>query len=143
MSYSSTSLPFEIESPKAAYVFKSQRDVLTDLLQHNLPNIASKLYTKSIISMTSLAEAMNQVNIASVRTVSLLSAVENKIRAEPHVFTEFVQILESEPSLVSQAHRLVEEYIHGMCALFLTIAGPVFAQSEPAPPPPPPPPLFQ
>ena len=112
--YSSTHLPSDIEPLKAADVFKSQRDVLTDLLQHNLPNIASKLYTKSIISATALAEAMNQVHVANVRTVSLLSVVEDKIRAEPHVFTEFVKILESEPTLRLQANELVKKYRHGM-----------------------------
>ena len=77
--HSSTHLPSDIEPGKAADAFKSRRDVLTDQLQHDLPNIASKLYTKSIISAATLAEAMNQVNIASVRTVSLLSVVEDKI----------------------------------------------------------------
>ena len=57
---------------------------------------------------------MNQVHIASVRTVSLLSVVEDKIRAEPHMFTEFVKILESEPTLRSQANELVKLYRHGM-----------------------------
>ena len=57
---------------------------------------------------------MNQVHIASVRTVSLLSVIEDKIRAEPHVFTEFVKILESEPTLRSQASELVKKYSHGM-----------------------------
>ena len=56
---------------------------------------------------------MNQVNIASVRTVSLLSAVEDKIRAEPHVFTKFVEILKSEPTLRSQAEDLLREYHYG------------------------------
>ena len=84
------------------------------LLQSDLPNIANKLYSKSIISAAALEEAINQVHIASVRTVSLLSVVEDKIRAEPHVFTEFVKILESEPTLRSQANELVTKYCHGM-----------------------------
>ena len=57
---------------------------------------------------------MNQVHIANVRTVSLLSVVEDKIRAEPPVFTEFVKILESEPTLKLQANELVKKYRHGM-----------------------------
>ena len=80
--------------------------------------MASKLYTKSIISAAALAESMNQVHIASVRTVSLLSVVEDKIRAEPHVFTEFVKILESEPTLRSQAKELVSMYLQAGIALF-------------------------
>ena len=84
------------------------------LLQSDLSNIANKLYSKSIISAAALAEAINPNHIASVRTVSLLSVVEDKIRAEPHVFTEFVEILESESALRLQAKQLVKKYCHGM-----------------------------
>ena len=80
------------------------------LLQSDLSNIANKLYSKSIIPAVSFEEAINQVHPPSVRTVSLLSVVEDKIRAEPNVFTEFVKILESEPTLRSQAKELVNEY---------------------------------
>ena len=97
------------ESTKFVDAFKSQRDVLADVLQYHLPDVASKLYTKSIISAAVLAEAMNQVHMASVRTVSLLSVVEDKIRAKPHVFTEFVRILESEPTLRSLAKELYDK----------------------------------
>ena len=84
-----------------------------------MPNIASKLYTKSIISQDALAEAMNQTHVASVRTVSLLSVVEAKIKAEPQTFTELVKILESEPTLKSQAEELVKNYLHGMAIRML------------------------
>ena len=57
---------------------------------------------------------MNQVHEPIHRTVSLLSVVEDKIRAEPHVFTEFVKILESEPTLSLQAKELIEKYLKGM-----------------------------
>ena len=83
------------------------------LLQSDLSNIANKLYSKSIIAKAALEEAMNHNHIASDRTVSLLSVVEDKIRAEPHVFTEFINILESEPTLRSQANKLVKQYHHG------------------------------
>ena len=75
--------------------------------------------------MTAYAEAMDQVEIASVRAESLLSVVEDKIRAEPHVFIEFVKILESEPSLRSQAKQLVEKYlgVEGIISV-ASIAGP-------------------
>ena len=112
-------LPSDIEPLKAAYAFRSHRDDLAKLLQHNLSHIASKLYTKSIISVATLAEAINQVHTAIVRTVSLLSVVEDKIRAEPHVFTEFVNILESEPTLRSIARSLVREYLQGIQLLIL------------------------
>ena len=111
--YSSTHLPSDIESLKAADAFKNQREELTLLLQSHLPTVTTKLYSKSIISSDALLEAVNENHIASVRTVSLLSVVEDKIRVEPHVFTEFVRILESEPTLRSQAKELVEKYHKG------------------------------
>ena len=91
-------------------VFKSQCDVLANMLQHELSSIASKIYSKSINSAAALEEAMNQVNIASARAVSLLSVVEDKIRAEPHVFFKF---LGSEPALKPLAKKLLEEYLNG------------------------------
>ena len=109
--HSSTHLPSDIEALKAADAFKSQREELSKLLQSDLSNIANKLYSKSIISSIALTKATNQVHEPIDRTVSLLSVVEDKIRAEPHVFTEFVKILESEPTLRSQAKELVAKYL--------------------------------
>ena len=91
------------------------------LLQSDLSNIANKLYSKSIIAKAALEEAMNHNHIASVRTVSLLSVVEDKIRAEPHVFTEFVKILKSEPTLRSQANELVKQYHHGTYVIIMLL----------------------
>ena len=110
----SSHLPADIEPEKAADAFREQRDSLSNLLRSDLPNIANKLYSKSIISPTALAEALNETRVAIARTVSLLSVVEDRIRVEPHVFTEFVKVLESEPSLLSQASALVMRYRHGM-----------------------------
>ena len=84
------------------------------MLQHELPSIADMLYTKSIISRRTQTRVTNQVHEPIDRTVSLLSVVEDKIRAESHVFTEVVKILESEPTLKSQAKELVEKYVRGM-----------------------------
>ena len=95
------------------------------MLQNNLTDVANKLYSKSIISQPDLTKATNQVHELIDRTVSLLSVVEDKIRAEPHVFTEFVKILESEPTLRSQANELVKIYRHGM--LYVCNAFTVFA----------------
>ena len=81
------------------------------VLQHDLPSVADKLYSKHIISRHTLTKTTNQVHEPIDRTVSLLSVVEDKIRAEPHVFTEFVKILESEPTLRSQAKQLVTKYL--------------------------------
>ena len=119
--YSSTHLPSDIEPQKAADAFKSQLEELTLLLQSSLPTITTKLYSRSIISKDALCEAVNENHIASVRTVSLLSVVEDKIRAKPHVFTEFVKILESEPTLRSQANELVKIYHHGMFLVDIAI----------------------
>ena len=116
---SSTHLPSDIEPLKAAGAFKSQREELRKLLQHDLPNIASKLYSKSIISKAAITEAMNQVFMPSARTVSLLSVVEDRIRAEPYVFTLFVKILESEPTLRSQSNELVDKYLTGIIIIII------------------------
>ena len=83
------------------------------LFQSDLSNIANKLYSKSIIPSVTLTKATNQVHEPIDRTVALLNVVEDKIRAEPHVFTKFVKILESEPTLRSQANELVKMYCHG------------------------------
>ena len=99
---------------KAAEVIVSRHAALTQLLKHDLPNIAGKLYSKSIITAAVLQNALNQSNGASVRTMSLLSAVEDGIRSEAHMFAEFIKILESEPTLRSQAKALVEKYCQGM-----------------------------
>ena len=71
--------------------------------------------------------ATNQNHEPVDRTVSLLNAVEDKIGAEPHVFTEFVRILESEPTLRSQANELVKKYRHGMfwCRKMVWVISPV------------------
>ena len=90
--------------------FMKRRDNLILLLQSNLPNIASKLYTKSIISAAAQEEALNLTQVASARTVSLLSVVEAKIKAEPYSFVELVKILESEPTLTSQAADMCKHY---------------------------------
>ena len=107
-----------------ADAFKSHREALTRLLQSHLPTITTKLYSKSIISSDALLEAVNENHIASVRTVSLLSVVEDKIRAEPHAFTEFVKIMESEPTLRSQAKELIEKYVRGMYVTHNNYGGP-------------------
>ena len=60
---------------------------------------------------------MNQAQIPSVRTIDLLNAVEDRIKVEPWVFTEFVEILESEPSWRSLASELVRSYLNGMLAI--------------------------
>ena len=103
------SLPSAIEPLKAVVVFKSQREALV-VLQHNLSSVANKLYTKSIISRRALTTTTNQVLDLVDKTVSLLNEVEDRITAEPHVFTEFVRILDSEPTLRLQAKELVEKY---------------------------------
>ena len=113
--HSSTHLPSDIEPLQAGNVFNNQRNKLFPVLQIHLSNIAIKLYMESVISAAALADAMNQAHVAGVRTVSLLSVIEDKIRAEPRIFTEFVRIIESEPTLRSLANELVEEYLKGIC----------------------------
>ena len=99
-----------IDCVKALGTFKSQRDSLTLLVKSSVLSVASKLYSKSLISSDALEQAANHTHTPTDRTVSLLSAVEAKIAAEPNVFAEFVSILQSEPTLQSQANKLKEQY---------------------------------
>ena len=110
---SSGDLPDEIEAQTAAKVFRSQRDTLSLQLKHSLTDVASKLYARSIVQSESLERAMLQAQIASEKTVVLLTAVEDKIKTEPWVFTEFVKILESDSSRRSLASKLVKSYLDG------------------------------
>ena len=75
-----------------------------------LHNTAHKLHTKSIISRDILEKVTDQKHNASLRTMTLLDEAEEKIRSEPHAFTEFVKILE-ESTLRSEAEKLVETYL--------------------------------
>ena len=111
---SSTSLPSDIDPVRAAEVFRSQGGSLKLVVQNDLADIVVKLYSKSIITAAARDTAMNCFHTASDRTVSLLSAVEDKIRVEPCVFTEFVKILESEPATRSVTNELVKAYCQGM-----------------------------
>ena len=108
--------------------------VLTDVIQNDLAAVATKLYAKGLISQNTHENAMNQHQILRDRTVSLLSAVHDKIRAEPQVFTEFVKILESESTLKPVAKTLAENYqsdgkwesicmdiSHGVCMMTMCI----------------------
>ena len=123
--HSSTWLPSDIEPKRAADVLKTQRDSLMLLLRHMLPSITSMLYSKSIIHMIAYEETMDERKVPSVRTAFLLSTVEDRIRAEPHVFIEFVKILESEPTLRLQANLLVKEYLSVEGIIYVaSIAGP-------------------
>ena len=78
--------------------------------------IANKLYAKSLISAADLEKtsSMSESYTARERTVSfLLNLLVDRIRVEPRVFTEFVKILESEPTLRPQAKELLEKYHKG------------------------------
>ena len=107
-----------IDPVKAADVFKRQRDDLKLVFRNDLPNIAHKLYVKSIISEIALEEATNLFHIPTVRALNLLSVIQDRIRTEAHVFTEFVNILELEQHLRFQAQKLVARYL-GTCSCLL------------------------
>ena len=114
---SSTDLPSDsdIDPLKAVKAFTVQHNSLKISLRNDLPNVASKLHNKSVINEDDLAEAMIPYIIASNRTLKLLSTVKDKITTEPHMFTEFVKVLEAEPTLRFQARKLVEKYLEGKC----------------------------
>lgn len=80
------------------------------MLSSNVASIAGELYSKLIIPSDVHEAALNENHGPSIRTAKLLRVVEVKIKAEPHVFKTFVQILESEPSQHSLAAGLVEGY---------------------------------
>ena len=111
------SLPSDIDPEKAADVV-GKSDALKILVQNDLTNIASKLYSLSIISKGVLEEAMHRMGSASDRTVELLSVVEGNIRAdhESQVFPKFIRVLQSESHLESPAKKLVESYLQGINA---------------------------
>ena len=92
------------------------------LLRSDLTSIAQKLYSKSIISVAALAEAMNHSHSPIDRTVSLLSVVEDKIRTEPRAFKDFVEILQSDGRTRGEAERLVIKY-NGMRCDYSTCRG--------------------
>ena len=107
------SLPDEIEAQRAVNAFRSQRRSLNQRLQYSVTDLAIKLYAKSIILRASLERVTNQTLIPSDGTVILLNEVEDKIKVEPQVFTEFVRILESDPSWRPLALELARSYLNG------------------------------
>ena len=120
---SSTSLPSVINPEGAAKVFRDQGDSLKLVVQNDLTSVASKLYSKSIITADARKKAMNQMHLDSDRAVSLLGVVEDRIRDEPRVFTEFVKILESDTVTRSAADKLVKMYCQGK-TIFI-VPGPI------------------
>ena len=109
------SLPSVIDPKKAADIV-GKSDALKILVRNDLTNIASKLYSRSVISKGVLEEAMNKMHSASDRTVELLGVVEGNIRADhkSQVFPKFVKVLQSEPHLRAQAEKLVGSYLQGI-----------------------------
>ena len=112
----STKLPSTIDASRAVEAFKTRLEALTTLLQHNLTDISTSLFTKSIISQAEQQKAMSETPIPKARTVTLLNAVLSKIKFEPQVFVDFVKILETAPALIVQANELVLCY-QGECIL--------------------------
>ena len=77
-----------------------QLNVLSVSLQHDLSMMADKLNARSVLSADVL-EATRYT--ARDRTVSIFM---DRIRFEPHGFTELVKIFESDPSLRPRAKEL-------------------------------------
>ena len=108
----STLLLPDIDPERAADVFKNRRNSLKTLLQDDLENIATKLYDQSIIPDLAREKAVHILPVPSVRTLALLSVVEDMIGVEPQRFVKFVEVLESElkPNYCYQAQMLVARY---------------------------------
>ena len=73
--------------------------------------LASKLYSRDMISRDIRHEAELQTLPAPMRTRKLLSAVEDQIITSPETkFRDFLEILYSEPSLQHLATKLEEAH---------------------------------
>ena len=121
-------LPSVIDRRKAITSFTTLRDNLSHLIQGNITDVANQLYSKSIISQEALAEALNQNHTALFRTVALLNVVENRIRAQPHAFSEFVEILGSDSSLDVVVSDLIASYTSAVATPGITSVPPCISR---------------
>ena len=110
-------LPSTINPTVAINAFRSQLDLLLNLIRHCLPSLASSLYAKSMIPGDIKEKACNLNLGSNERGVALLDCVQSKLEGEPSDFSKFVAILESEPYLRSQAKQLVKNYCESLYAI--------------------------
>ena len=87
-----------------------QRETLKLIIRNDLSNITHKLYAKDIISEETYYRALNELCTTNIRTMEVLNALESKMRVESSIFTEFVNILESDPYTSSLADELIQSY---------------------------------
>ena len=125
---SSSMLPSIIDERKAIASFTSLRKNLSHLIRNNITDVANQLYSKAIISEEALDKALTQHNTALSRAVNLLNAVENRMRAQPHTFREFVEILESDSFFDGVVSDLVASYTSAVAAPGIMSAPPCISR---------------
>ena len=108
--YSGTSLPSKIDSVVALNSFRSQRELLLNLIRHCLHSLTNALWAKGLISPDIKEKTLNDMLSMSVRGIALLDCIEAKIKVQPTVYATVVNILESEPFLEALAKVLVHSY---------------------------------
>ena len=83
----------------ALSVFRSQRELLLNLLKHCLLKVANTLFAEGMISEEVYETASNTSKSPSERGVALIDCLETRLKAFPEDFRRVVEILETEPYL--------------------------------------------
>ena len=103
-------LPASIDPVAAVGSFRSQRELLLNLIRHSLSTLANSLYAQRIISREVYEKACNENRSSSERGGALLECVEARIEVQPLDFTRMVRILESDAFLEVLVEKLVQSY---------------------------------
>lgn len=91
-----------VDPVMAASFFKTQRNLLLNLIRHCLFTLADRLYSKCLIPQEAYDEVCNENLNKTRRGGVLLDCIEARLAAVPADFTKVVTIFESEPFLESQ-----------------------------------------
>ena len=94
----------------AVATFRSQRDLMLNLIRHCLPSLANSLYAKAMIPSEIYERACNETRGRSERGVALLDCIEAKLEMGPSNFTTIINILQQEPFLKELADKLIHTY---------------------------------
>ena len=98
------------ESFNPAYkAFREHSDDLHTVIQ-DPEDLAWKLYSKDIITADEREAACYRMHGRSMRTSSMLSAVESKIEVDPGKFDVFLSVLAKQPSMSDLCKRMRDTY---------------------------------
>ena len=114
--YSSPSLPVPIDSTVAVNFFRSQRDVLLNLLRHCLPTIAGKLYAKFLSPQDVHDDALNRNLKSSERVTAVLDCIEARIKFVGADFKAIIDIFNSESFLQSPTKEIIRKFCEFLVA---------------------------